>query len=80
MHLDQVTESSEVNMRNSVCISEQTIDLITAGTLEVRFGEDNKKGPQSPEPITRNATRIDDVSSQATDNEYINPKDPLSLV
>ena len=80
IHLDQALEPSEVNMPNSVCTPEQIVDLIKAGNLEVPFGEDNKDGPQSPDPITRNATRIEDVSVQATDNErQYKPQRPFAI-
>ena len=80
MRLGQVTEPAEVKTPNSVCTPEQIVDLSKAGTLQVPFGEDNKNDPQSPEPITRNATRIKDVSVQATDNERrYKPQRPFAI-
>ena len=67
-------------MSNSVCTPEKIVDLIKAGTFEVPLGEDHKNGPKSPKPITRNNTRIEDVSVQATDNKRRNkPQRPFAI-
>ena len=65
-------------MPTSVCTPEQVVDLIKAGTLDVPFGEE-ADDQQSP-GIVRNATRIEDVSMQATENDRrYRPQRPFAV-